>query len=342
MIDMPDPNQLLEAFQRKTYQDMCDIDKRVRREREEECRLRAVAAGKPLPPPGRLRLPGGGRKSLPEKYPDLIPSLYGMLTPPRTPDFVPPIQWITLTDKEIASRLCNEGFQVSAGSIPSLLHRAGLRVHPAVRIPKNRPTPKDRQFNFINRHVTEALCNGQRVYFVDFHVNPAEMPEPDSIPPDIAHERRCERIADLLCRVLKYLWYDLQDDSCPMIVLEGGTIIGIANDHFHARLEELANEMDMNLLLSYLPSGISRWTCAKRILEERRLFVYDERAVDEAFVTVNDIQLERRLPRTVADNRTLGRQFRNGAKSLGLCDWNRVFGARKFDDVFHSSEKVQE
>lgn len=335
MIDIPDSNQLLETVQRKRYQEMCDVGKRVRREREEECRMRAVAAGKPLPPVGRLRLPGGGRKSLSEKYPDLIPALYGMLTPARTPDFAPPLQWITLTDKEIASRLCNEGFQISAASIPSLLYRADLRSHPAVRIPKNRPAPKDRQFNFVNRHVTEALCNGQRVYFVDFHVSPDEMSEPDLTSPDIAHKRRCKHISDLLVGVLKYLWYDLQSDSCPMIVMEGGTLLGIANDHFHARLENLADEKDLSFLLSYLPSGISRWTCARRIIEERRLFVYDERTADEAFITVEDVRMETRLPRTVDDNRILGRQFRDEAKNLGLCDWNRLFG------TLHSPEKIQ-
>ena len=149
MIEIPDTEQLLDTFYRNRYQAICDTKKHVRLQREEECRLRAVVAGKPLPPPGRLRQPGGGRKPLLEKHPDIISTLYSMLMPQRTSEFVPPLQWTTLTAKEIANRLCGEGFQISATSIPPLLHRTGLRSHPTVRIPKNRPVPKGKQFKFI-------------------------------------------------------------------------------------------------------------------------------------------------------------------------------------------------
>jgi hypothetical protein len=318
------------------------MNQHYRQQREAACRLRAVAAGRPLPPPGRLRLPGGGRKSLSSKHPDIIPFLYGLLTPEQTPELVSPLRWTTLTDKVIASRLCDEGFQVSACSIPSLLHQVGLRVHPTVRIPKNRPSPKDRQFDFINRYTAEALRNGQSVVFIDFHVEPdTDTPEPESYSPDVAYTHRCKRIVDCIIDTLGHLLFNLQGEpACPMVVLEGGTSLGIVNDYFHTRLEKLSTKKNCNALLSYLPSGISRWTSTNRIFEEQRLVINTKQTVDKCFITVDDIQAESRLPCVVGGSRTLREQFHDESKTLALCDWNRVFGVQELPQL-HSPEKIQ-
>ena len=339
-MQMPNAQQMADEYQRERYQHMHALKQHRRTRLETECRMRAVLAGKPLPEPGRLRLPGGGRKSLVEKYPDIIPALYSILTPPRTPEFVPPIQWTTLTNKEIASRLCAEGFRVSASSIPSLLYRAGLRSHPTVRIPKKRPCPKDKQFDFINRNITEALRNNQRVYFVDFHIVPNDVaPEPDleapeANTPDIVYKHRCQCIADHIFDVLKYLWYDIRDeDSTPMIVLEGGTLLGIANDYFHKRLEDLATEKGFNVLLSYLPTGISRWTCAKRDYETQRLIHCTKQTFDTGMIAVDEILKRPRWSSVTGGTPTLRQQFRDEVKDLGLYDWNRILGEQRFNDL---------
>jgi len=340
VMEMTNVQHVVDEHQRGRYQYMHTRRQRRRQQLETECRMRAVIAGKPLPAPGRLRLAGGGRKSLLEKYPDIIPTLYSMLTPPRTPDFVPPIQWTTLTNKEIATRLCADGFQVSTSSIPSLLHRAGLRSHPTVRIPKNRPCPKDKQFDFINRYITKALRNRQRVYFVDFHIEPNDAaPEPDLetpvLPtPDIAYAHRCQCVVDYIFDVLKYLWYDMRDeDSTPMIVLEGGSLLGIANDYLHQRFEELAAEKGFNILLCYLPTGISRWTCAKRHYETQRLIRCTKQFFDKGMITVDEIHVKPRLPSVTGGASTLRQQFRDELQALGLYDWNRILGEQRFNDL---------
>jgi len=277
------------------------------------------------------------------KYPDIIPALYGMLTPPQTADFVPPLQWTTSTDKEIARLLCDDGFQVSAGSIPSLLRHVGLRAHPTVRIPKNRPSPTDKQFDFIHRFAGEALRVGQRVYFVDFCVKHGN--DADAYTSMVAYKNRCKYITNFIIEALGCLWYDLRDkDSTPMIVLEGGSFLGIANDYFHDRLKKLVREAGFNVLLSYLPNGISHWSRTERIYEDCRK-VAGEQTLEEVFITVDDIQMEHRLPSGTGDASTLRQQFCDESKDLGLCDWNRAFGKRKIDDAtaadLHTPEIMQ-
>jgi len=327
MKRIPNVQQKIDEHPRERIQYALEQKQLHRQRLEMECRLRAVLQGKPLPPEGRLRLPGGGRKSLLEKYPDLIPALHDILTPPQTAEFVPPIQWTTLTDKEIVGLLRNEGVEISASSFSSVLYRSGLRAHPTVRIPKNRPSPKDTQFDFINRLAGEALRHGQRVHFVDFHIDD----DPES---SLAHYSRCKIVIDLIIGALEHLWYDLKGgNSCPLIVVEGGTLLGIANKYFHPRLEKLANDMDFNaLLLSYLPTGISRWTHSERIYENSRKFT-SEHSFEEAFVTVDDIQMEPRLPSITGGAPALWHQFRDESEDLGLCDWNRTFGERRSDDA---------
>jgi hypothetical protein len=126
--------------------------------------------------------------------------------------------------------------------------------------------------------------------------------------------------------VLNFLWGALRgDDPCPMIVLEGGTILGIANDFFHTHLEKLANKRGRNVLLSYLPAGISRWTCSQR-KHESQLFL----STDKSFITVDDIQADLRLSRAKGGSRILREQFRDESQQdITLRDWNRVFGVNR-------------
>jgi len=316
--------QIVDTRQLVRYQSEVESQKRLRLQREADCRQRAVAAGRPLPPPGRLRLPGGGRKTLMETQPDLLPAIYAMFPKPETQDFIPPLQWTTTLAKELATYLQNQGFYVSESSISSLLRRAGLRAHPHVRIPKNRPSPKDKQFDFINRAVMETLRHGQRVYFVDLHL---EYGDPSERHETIfSYNGRLKIIANHITNALEHQWYDLQgEEACPMVVMEGGTMLGIDSKYLHNALIELAKKKGMKVLLSYLPSGISRWTCAKRDYEVKHNIPTIPYG-DMLYLTFDTIQTETPLPCVADDSDDLWVQFYDEMEDLDLWDWNRVFG----------------
>ena len=321
--------QIVDTHQLVRYQSEVETQKRFRLQQEGDCRLRAATAGRPLPPPGRLRLPGGGRKTLIETQPELLPALYKML-PQSTQEVVSPLQWTTITAKELAAHLINEGFQVSQSSIPSLLHRAGLRAHATVRIPMNRPSPGDNQFDFVNSLSMEALRHEQRVFFIDFHVEP-DTDTPEMVAPDKAYEHRCQQVADCIVNAVRFQWYDPKGkDKSPMVVLEGGTLLGITNDYLHSRLEELANSKCCNILLCYFPSGISRWTHPKRVFEKPYFISNTKQTSDTCFITVDEIYTEMKLPYIIGDTPLLMRQFHSESKESKLCAWNRILGTATY------------
>jgi hypothetical protein len=144
--------------------------------------------------------------------------------------------------------------------------------------------------------------------------------------PNTAYKYRCNSISDSIVAVLNSLWDTPRgDDPCPMVVMEGGTILGIANDFFHTHLEKIANKRGCNVLLSYLPAGISRWTCSQR-KHESQLFL----STDKSFITVDDIQADLRLPRVTGGSRILREKFHDELQQdLTLRDWNRVFGVNR-------------
>ena len=253
ITEIPDAQQLCEQYDYKRYSHQLTTAENLRLRKENECRMRAVAAGRPLPPPGRLRVPGGGRKSLLHKHPDLIPVLYDMLEPGPTAEYAPPFQWSCFTDREVLKLLDEEGVSLSATSVPSLLKRLGMRRHPAVRSHRFRSVSKKDQFDLVAQLVPAMIRTSNPVLYMDIQERLK-----DSIPMDIStydlRKRTMLKTAVSALESSLHPW-----NYAELLLIEGGGPLGINDTAIPIEIQRLVNKTGHTVILSYLPPGITRW-----------------------------------------------------------------------------------
>ena len=117
---------------------------------------------------GRVRRPGGGRRSLVALDPSLPEILEGMVEPLARGDPESPLRWTTKSTRALAAELTAQQHPVSHEKVAQLLR--GLRYS----LQGNRKTEegkdhadRDEQFRHINDEVSVALADGQPVVSVD-------------------------------------------------------------------------------------------------------------------------------------------------------------------------------
>lgn len=81
---------------------------------------RDLAEGEPVEA-GRIRRPGGGRKSLVEADPDLVPALLALVEPTERGDPMSPLRWTCKSLRRLAAELCAQGHTVSRTVVGELL-----------------------------------------------------------------------------------------------------------------------------------------------------------------------------------------------------------------------------
>ena len=133
--------------------------------------LRAVQAGAAAVSSaggGRLRRPGGGRKGLAERDPELLRALENKLDPATRGDPMSPLRWTCLSAARLAEALRADGHAVSGRSVNRLLHALGYSLQANRKTLEGRQHPdRDAQFQYIYRQVQVFQNAGQPVISVD-------------------------------------------------------------------------------------------------------------------------------------------------------------------------------
>ena len=124
----------------------------------------------------RIRQPGGGRKSLSKKYPNLEKDLENLVEPTTRGDPQSPLRWTCKSTSNLCQALCEKGYQISQRSVGNLLQKLGYSLQ------SNRKTQeggnhrghrrcaygeRDAQFLFINNKTKEFQKANQPVISVD-------------------------------------------------------------------------------------------------------------------------------------------------------------------------------
>ena len=129
--------------------------------------LRELEQG-PTHPAGRIRRPGGGRKSAKEKDPALVADLEKLVEPGTRGDPESCLRWTSKSVRKLAEELALMGHEVSYPVVAELLHEMGYSLQ-ANRKTKEGDSHPDRnaQFENIDARVQEHIGKQQPVISVD-------------------------------------------------------------------------------------------------------------------------------------------------------------------------------
>jgi transposase len=180
-------------------------------------------------PPGRVRRPGGGRKSLIETDARLLDDLNALVEPGVRGDPMSPLRWTCKSLRRLAAELKKLGHQISHTVVGELLkeQKFSLQANRKTREGAGNPD-RGAQFCVINDAVETALAENQPVISVDTKKkelvgdfkNPGREWRPQGDPEEV-------RVHDFLIkelgRAVPYGVYDLATNT-------GWVNVGVGND----------------------------------------------------------------------------------------------------------------
>ncbi|GAA0699806.1 hypothetical protein GCM10010193_63160 [Kitasatospora atroaurantiaca] len=117
---------------------------------------------------GRIRRPGGGRKSAIELDPGLLPALLALVEPDERGDPMSPLRWTTKSLRKLATELTRQGRQISPVTVGRLLRENGFSLQSNAKTLEGDQHPdRDAQFQYINEQVKQFQAAGEPVISVD-------------------------------------------------------------------------------------------------------------------------------------------------------------------------------
>jgi len=119
-------------------------------------------------PPGRVRAPGAGRKSLTERDPALLADLEALVEPTSRGDPQSPLRWTCKSTTKLAAELNRKQRRVSQRSVCELLGRLHYSLQSMRKSQEGKQHPdRNAQFEYINRQVKAFQAASQPVISVD-------------------------------------------------------------------------------------------------------------------------------------------------------------------------------
>jgi hypothetical protein len=118
---------------------------------------------------GRQRHPGGGRKSILEKHPELLAVIEQIVDPATRGDPMKPLRWVSKSLPHIVSELSRQGYQISTPTVSKILQdELGYSLQALQKTREGISHPdRDAQFQYINRQCQAFQQRHQPVISVD-------------------------------------------------------------------------------------------------------------------------------------------------------------------------------
>lgn len=198
--------------------------------------LRAgVAAGDVV----KVRRAGGGRPSIEQTTPQIIPALEALVDPVTRGDPQSPLRWTSKSTRKLAEELGRQGYDVSPQKVGQLLHASGYSLQATHKTLEGMSHPdRNEQFETINARVDAFQARGAPVISVDSKkkelvgdfTNAGREWQPEGRPVAV---RVHDFIDDDLGKVIPYGVYDLTHNT-------GWVNVGVDHDTPAFAVESIA------------------------------------------------------------------------------------------------------
>ncbi len=133
-----------------------------------EVGIKELSGTLPVAAPGRVRRPGGGRKTTVEKDPDVQADLARLVEPVTRGDPESPLRWTCKSVRKLAAELRAQGHTVSHAWVAGLLRAQGYSLQGNRKTREGADHPdRDAQFASINAAAERYLAAGDPVLSVD-------------------------------------------------------------------------------------------------------------------------------------------------------------------------------
>jgi hypothetical protein len=268
---------------------------------------------KPTPIPSGVRRPGGGRKRLEDKYPEIRDRLESLVEPVTRGDPESPLRWTCKSVRVLANELKKMGIQVSHVAVAGLLKDMGYSLQANQKVKEGSFHPdRDAQFTYIYEQVEIFQEDHQPIISVDTKKkelvgdfkNAGRQWRPKGKPEKVrVHDFALESgkvapygVYDLTenagwvnlgtdndtsafaVESIRRWWHKMGKEVYPeatrlLITADSGGSNGYRVRLWKKELQRLADETGLNITVCHFPPGTSKWNKI-----EHRLF---------SFITMN-------------------------------------------------------
>ena len=115
-----------------------------------------------------VRRAGGGRPSIEETCPEIVPALEALVDPVTRGDPESPLRWTSKSTRKLAEELGHQGYRVSPQKVGQLLYASGYSLQATHKTLEGAAHPdRNGQFELINSRVDAFQARGAPVISVD-------------------------------------------------------------------------------------------------------------------------------------------------------------------------------
>ena len=152
----------------KTVAAACGLSRRSLERGLAELQTQEPSDKKTILPVERVRRPGGGRKNLLTKNPNLAAELERLVDSATRGDPMSPLRWTSKSTEKLANELRAGGYSISPRSVAKLLKSTGYSLQVVRKTHEGgKHEDRDEQFEYINTSAKEFHLQGEPVISID-------------------------------------------------------------------------------------------------------------------------------------------------------------------------------